>query len=234
MQYMNRVQKIFNLLEQEFIKNSDNQRAYQQQRYMKSQMPYYGVSLPQIRLISKAIFKENAPENINEYRETLLYFFEKAKYREFWYAGTEYANCFKAFIKEENIDIYLKIIRFTAWWDIVDHFAANIVGKALEKGCNTATYAKKFIEDEHMWVRRTGLLMQLKCKEKTDFDLLKELIFAVAHEKDFFIRKAIGWVLRQYSYTNPSQVKNFIEENCKRLSPLSVREGLKVINKKGW
>lgn len=231
---MKKAQKIFSLLEQEFHKNADIAKAEQQEKYMRCQMSYYGVTIPKVRLISKAIFKDHAPEDAKEYRETLMYLFENAKYREFWYSGVEYADTFKNFIKEENLDIYIKIIKFTAWWDIVDHLAANIVGKALSKleKEKISNYAKLFIQDEHLWVRRTGLLLQLKYKENTDFDLLKELILEVAHEKDFFMRKAIGWALRQYSYTNPEIVVNFIEEKRDVLSPLSIREGLKVVNRK--
>ncbi|EKD23437.1 MAG: hypothetical protein ACD_82C00040G0002 [uncultured bacterium] len=129
------------------------------------------------------------------------------------------------------MDVYIEIVRITRWWDIVDYVAANFIGKALIGSENISKISRKLIEDEELWVRRTGLLLQLKYKEKTDFDLLKELVLKMAHEKDFFIRKAIGWMLRQYSYVDPDSVKSFIEENRDKLSGLSIREGLRVINK---
>lgn len=229
---MNKAQKLIKLLDKEFIRSADKDRALQQQRYMKSSMSYYGVTMPQVRMITKSILKKYAPETNQEYRETLIYIFKNAEYREFWYAGNEYANSFKKFITQENLDVYIEIVRITRWWDIVDVVAANFIGKALIGSDNISKISKKLIEDEDLWVRRTGLLLQLKYKDKTDFDLLKELIFKTAHEKDFFIRKAIGWTLRQYSYVDPDSVKNFIEENRDKLSGLSIKEGLKVINKK--
>lgn len=229
---MSKAQELVKILEQEFIKNADKDRAVQQQRYMKSSIPYYGVILPQIRTITKSVLREYAPESNQEYRETLVYFYKNTEYREFWYAGLVYADNFKKFIKQENLDVYIEIVRLTRWWDIVDHVAANFVGRALAGSNNFSEVARELIKDQDLWVRRTSLLAQLKYKDKTDFDLLKELILQAAHEKDFFMRKAIGWVLRQYSYTSPECVKGFIEENRGRLSGLSVREGLKVINKK--
>ena len=81
-----------------------------------------------------------------------------------------------------------------------------------------------------MWVRRTAILCQLKYKLSTNEDLLYKIILICANEKEFFIRKAIGWALREYSKTNPKGVKNFIENNTSKLSPLSVREGMKKIS----
>ncbi|KKP29913.1 MAG: hypothetical protein UR12_C0001G0048 [candidate division TM6 bacterium GW2011_GWF2_30_66] len=228
---MNKAQELIRVLEQKFIKNSDKDRALQQQRYMKSSMPYYGVTMPQVRAITKGSLKQYAPESNQEYRETLIYIFKNAEYREFWYSGIEYADNFKKFITQENLDVYIEIVRITRWWDIVDYVAANFIGKALIGSENISKISRKLIEDEELWVRRTGLLLQLKYKEKTDFDLLKELVLKMAHEKDFFIRKAIGWMLRQYSYVDPDSVKSFIEENRDKLSGLSIREGLRVINK---
>lgn len=231
MQGVIKAQKLIKNLEQEFIKNEDKYRACRQQRYMKSSMPYYGVAAPQVKVIVKSYLKEYSPENNQEYRDTLIFIFKNAQYREFWYVGIIYADSFKKFITQENLDVYLEIVRLTRWWDIVDPFAANLIGKALIGSKNVDMISRSFIRDEDIWVKRTGLLLQLKYKEKTDFDLLKELVLHTVHEKNFFIRKAIGWALRQYSYTSPACVKSFIESNRDKLSPLSVREGLKVINK---
>jgi len=228
---MDNPQKIIKKLETEFVKIADSIKAKDQQRYMKSKLPFFGVSLPDVRKISKTIFKDFVPEDNHEYCETLLYLFENAKQREIWYAAETYASKFKVFISEKNLDVYLKVIRIARWWDIVDPFAANLVGKALLESKYKHMFANKWIVDEDMWVRRTALLFQLKYKDRTDFDLLSELILKVAHEKEFFIRKAIGWSLREYSKTNPDAVKRFIEQNREKLSGLSIREGLKVINR---
>ena len=80
-----------------------------------------------------------------------------------------------------------------------------------------------------MWVRRTAILCQLKYKLSTNEDLLYKIILICANEKEFFIRKAIGWALREYSKTNPKSVKDFIKNNTSKLAPLSVREGMKKL-----
>lgn len=228
---MKKAKEIIKKLEQELLQVADQVRAKDQQRYMKSQMPYFGVSLPEVKKISNVIFKNFAPENNEEYRDILLYLFEHAKQREIWYAAMVYASKHKMFVLEENIDIYMKIVRITGWWDVIDLFAANVIGKVLFGHKDIHIFLKKWISDDDLWVRRTALLAQLKYKDKTDFELQKKLILIVAHEKEFFIRKAIGWSLREYSKTNPDAVRLFIENNEERLSSLSIREGLRVINK---
>ena len=84
-----------------------------------------------------------------------------------------------------------------------------------------------------MWVRRTALITQLNYKTETDFTLLQERILTVCQEKEFFIRKAIGWALRQYSYIDAERVVRVIAENREKLTPLSIREGLKEIRRQG-
>ena len=229
---MNKNKKLLNTLIAELSLYADAQRAKDQQRYMKSKMPYLGVSMPEAKKVFKSVFKAFVPKDNAEYRERLLYFFTNAQYRELWYAGSIYASTYKNFIVEENIDLYIQVIRIAGWWDIVDHIAPNLIGKALQGSSSFAVYLRRWIRDEDLWVRRTALIAQLRYKEKTDFQLLASLIVQVAHEKDFFIRKAIGWALRAYSYVNPEAVKMFIVKNENILSGLSIREGLKVINKK--
>ena len=220
---------LLNTLQAAFAKHADPERAQGQQAYMKSTMSFWGIRLPEVRKISNVIFKECIPADNNEYRQTVLYLFEHAQHRENWYAGMHYANKFKRFIVTENIDLYLDVIRLVQWWDIVDDFAARFVGGALKQVADIKPSLLAWIVDDNMWVRRTALLAQLKYKENTDADLLAQLILSVAHEKEFFIRKAIGWVLREYSYTNPEWVQLFIKKHEDVLSNLSVREGLKAI-----
>jgi len=229
-------------LELEFLNVGNKEQAIKQQQYMKSQIPFFGVAMPEVKKITKKVLKDYIPKDNQEYRDTALYLFENAKRREVWYAGLVYAQKFEKHIKEENIDVYEKIIRITSWWDIVDLAAQNLIGRALvgdslytlfsgSKG-KVDLYAKKWIKDDDMWIRRTALLIQLKYRRATDFNLLKKLILQVSGEKDFFMRKAIGWALRSYSYVAPQEVITFIEKNKNKLSTLSIREGLKVVNKK--
>ena len=198
---------------------------------MKSQMPYYGVSSPDRKLICRTIFKEFPPENNAEYRSCLMHIFNQSRFREEWYCSMDYGMRFRKYILAENVDLYLTLVRKTQWWDTVDGIAAGLIGPALLNNSELPGILKEWILDEDMWVRRTALLTQLKYKADTNFELLKELILQVTHEKDFFIRKAIGWVLRQYSYTDSDQVLAFISQYETRLSPLSIKEGKKGIQR---
>jgi len=245
---MTKQKELLKRLEAEFVICADRQRAVEQQRYMKSQMPYFGVTMPEVKKITKQVLKEYVPEDNQEYRDALVYLFANAKQREVWYAGLVYAQRFTKYITEENIDVYEKIVRMTNWWDIVDLAAQNLIdaafinnaydrllvtdaGKSVDES-KLAPYAKNWIKDDDLWIRRTALLVQLKYKSATDFILLKKLILQAAHEKDFFMRKAIGWALRAYSYVEPQEVVSFITDNKDKLSTLSVREGLKVVKRK--
>ncbi|MBC8256271.1 MAG: DNA alkylation repair protein [Candidatus Marinimicrobia bacterium] len=210
-------------------KIGDPKVAVEQQRYMKSTMPYWGVKSPQLQKICRDLFKDHIPKDITEYCKTICNLFYHATHREEWYAGIQYARKFHRFIIEENVPLYIEIVNLTNWWDVVDSVAQNLIGKALLGSDNLHTLLKTWIQDDNLWIRRTSLLAQLKYKDQTDFNLLKDLVKSTWYEKEFFIRKAIGWALRQYSYTNPQAVQKFIMENENNLSPLSVQEGMKVI-----
>ncbi len=217
----------------EFAQRADLVRAQAQKAYMKSSMPYWGVSMPEVKKLGALLIKGYVPRDQDDYRATVLYLFKNAQYREEWYLGMLYARKFKKFVIRDNLDLYLEVVKLTQWWDIVDELAAKLVGDALKNEADLREVLGRLIVDENMWVRRTALLTQLQYKEKIDADLLAELILIVAHEKEFFIRKAIGWILRQYSYTNPDWVVAFIQKHEDKLSGLSVREGLKAVKRSG-
>lgn len=88
----------------------------------------------------------------------------------------------------------------------------------------------KWIEDDNIWLRRSAILHQLQFKEKTDSERLFRYCLSRAHDKEFFIMKAIGWALRQYARCNPEAVRHFVKENEKRLSRLSIKEAMKHIH----
>jgi len=120
------------------------------------------------------------------------------------------------------------LITTKSWWDTVDYLATNCLGHKLSNNHELAIpTASEWIESENLWVRRSAILFQLKYKEKTDTKLLSYLINRTAHEKDFFIKKAIGWSLRQYARIDPVWVKDLVKNTP--LQALSRREALKNI-----
>jgi len=133
---------------------------------------------------------------------------------------------------EGNIKDYQFLIINKSWWDTVDYIASNLVGPYFriypEK---IAPVTSHWMESRNMWLQRTCLLFQLKYRGDTDTGLLTGFIEQLKDSKEFFIRKAIGWSLREYSKTNPEFVISFVRNN--HLSGLSEREALKWIQRKG-
>lgn len=220
---------IFSQLQEIFALRANTERAVGQRAYMKSSMPFWGITKPEVDRLSKALFKLNQPANNDEYRATVRYIFQSAQYREEWYAGLNYAMMFKKYITPANVDLYLWINSNTNWWDIVDTASVHLIGKSLHNDASLQSYLNQWISDENMWVRRTALITQLMYKKDTNKGLLASLIQQTMHEKEFFIRKAIGWALRQYSKTNPAFVKEFIATHSDKLSNLSRKEGSKYL-----
>jgi len=213
----------------EFIKNADSTRAIGQQKYMKSKLPFYGIRNPDVKKITNIQLRKFPILDNTQYCNLIHYLFKNAKYREEWYCGLYIAIKYKKYILEENLPLYLEIIKITQWWDIVDAVASNLVGPSIINSSQFHIFHNSWIRNECMWIRRTAILSQLKYKSNTDEELLFELILKCSHEKEFFIRKAIGWILREYSKTYPNSVKQFIDNNRNYLSNLSVREGSKKL-----
>jgi len=121
-----------------------------------------------------------------------------------------------------------KLITSKSWWDTVDTIAPHPVGKVAKE---TPSIVDDIIEgwsqSDNLWLCRSAILFQLRYKEETDETALYRYILANAESTEFFIQKAIGWALREYSKTNPSSVRKFIESHT--LSKLSIREGSKYI-----
>ena len=152
----------------------------------------------------------------------------KLKEREYQYIATDYLNLIKEKLKPEDIEKIKELITEKSWWDTVDALSGTI-------NQLTTTYPElnptiiKWSLDENIWLRRTAIIHQLLRKEKTNTSLLAEIIENNMGTQEFFINKAIGWALRDYSKTNPEWVRNYIQKHQKQLSPLSIKEGSKYL-----
>jgi 3-methyladenine DNA glycosylase AlkD len=132
----------------------------------------------------------------------------------------------------EIISLYEYMIVNKSWWDSVDFLASNLVGPYLMKYPERITeLTGEWMRSENIWLQRTCVLFQLKYRDQTDTVLLSSFIEQLKGSKEFFIRKAIGWALREYSKTNPEFVKSFVADQ--KLSGLSEREALKWLKGKG-
>ena len=124
--------------------------------------------------------------------------------------------------------MYRDLIVTGAWWDLVDEAATKLVGTSLRKdpGLVTPTM-RRWATDHDMWLRRSAIICQLGFGVVTDVGLLVDVCSANRGDREFFIRKAIGWALRDYARTDPDWVRAFVDDHRSDMSPLSVREAMK-------
>lgn len=210
----------------------DAARAPQMQAYMKSAMPYLGVSAPLLRKTCRNLFREIEFADAGVWRDNVLSLWRGAKFREERYAAIELTGIRQArqFQTPEAMELYGEMIVSGAWWDYVDVIASHRVGTILR---NYSVPMKRLMREwsrcDNLWKRRTSILCQLGSKDSTDLKLLYDCIEPSLAEKDFFIRKAIGWALRQYAWTDAAEIVRYVNRKASELSALSKREALKNV-----
>jgi len=199
------------------------------EKYMLGQFRFLGIKSPERKQLLRQ-FKQNHGYPDAAHFETFVKQLWQTPGRELQYAAMEIASR-KTFLKDsERIILIEWMITHESWWDTVDYIASNIAGVWFKlHPQEIIPVTGKWMASGNIWLQRTCLLFQLKYRNETDFRLLSGFIEQLASEKEFFIRKAIGWALREYSKTEPTAVIQFVEKQT--LSPLSRREALKVILK---
>ena len=212
----------------------DPVRAAGQQAYMKSAMPYFGVSAVPLRQACKAIFADLIWPDSAAWQADVLALWRGATHREERYAAIELSGvrAARGFQRMDALRMYAEMIVTGAWWDYVDAIAGQRLWAILEYDRPAMRRTMlAWSRDRDMWKRRSSIICQLRAKEKTDLDLLYACIAPSLDSKEFFLRKAIGWALRQYAWTDPDEVRRYVAANEERLSGLSKREALKNIGK---
>lgn len=214
----------------------DPERAVGQQRYMKSVMPYYGVTLPGIRTVLKPLVKAHQPRSREMWEATVRALWDEATHREEWYAAVSYAQhpAASGWLDPQSLELWRHLVTTGAWWDVVDETAANLVGAVLMRHREEVTpVMRAWAVDDHLWVRRTSVLCQLRAKEDTDLELLRFAVESNLDDPSFWLRKAIGWALRQHARTDPEWVLAEVARLDGRLSGLSRREAMKHLRRDG-
>ena len=150
--------------------------------------------------------------------------------REFQYAAVYYLRAMQKFLKREDISRLKYLIVTKSWWDTVD-LLAKVVGSLVIRIEGYDQIMLEWSKDSNIWLRRVAILYQLSLKEKVDEGLLEKILLANLGDNEFFINKAVGWALRDYSKFNPEWVKEFIENNKMNMANLSLREASKYLNK---
>lgn len=215
-------------LEEAFQDNSHPENAIAMENYMKDHFSFYGIKTEKRRMIFKAVLKENQVEVAENARNIAIELYSK-KQRELHYCGIEILmKELKKRYQKKDISLIEFLIVTNSWWDSIDVIAKYILGEYLMQFPEeTERVIQKFSDSDTMWLNRSAILFQLDYKQKTNTGLLFALCQKHSVSNDFFIRKAIGWALREYGKTNPSAVLKFVEAN--NLKPLSKKEALKNI-----
>lgn len=208
-----------------FFENRNHENAEPMEKYMKNNFPFLGIKTPERRELAKAFFKER--KNDKEVDWDFVFQCYDLPEREFQYLAISYLDKLNGLLTPADMGYIEKLIVTKSWWDSVDSIAP-IVGYLCNKYPEVKdTVVEKWIYADNIWLKRVSIIFQLKYKEKTDTKFLEKAILENSQTTEFFINKAIGWALREYSKTNKEWVRGFIENN--KLSKLSVREGSKYI-----
>ena len=207
-----------------FKQNQNPQQAVGMEKYMKNRFTFLGLNAPLRKELQKPFFNEI--KNTNQALEIVQELWDQPE-REFHYAAIALLDLAKKQWDEETILLIEAMIVSNSWWDSVDPLSVIAGNYFLKFPNQKQTFINEWIQSNNFWLNRAAIIHQLQYRAKTDTDLLLRAIEPHTTSKEFFIRKAIGWALRQYARTNRNWVKEFVETH--ELSPLSVREALKHI-----
>jgi 3-methyladenine DNA glycosylase AlkD len=219
--------EFINTLEIEFEKNINAKVALEQKAYMRNQFEFYGLKATERREIQKPFFvKEYLPQK-REIDQIIKTLWEKPQ-REYQHLAQELAFKYVKQLEQKDIKLFEFMVIHKSWWDTVDFIANKLMGEYFKTFPNQKDkYVTKWLKSNNIWLQRSALLFQLKYKNKIDAELLSSTINSLLNSKEFFINKAIGWVLREFSRTNPKWVIEFV--NNTELNTLSKKEALRLI-----
>ena len=227
--------KLIRALRKALRELADPAKAPLMQAYMKSAMPYLGISAVPFRKATKAVLAAYSLDSFEDWRDTALALWRGARYREERYAAIELVGyrSYEKFRTLNALPLYEELISTGAWWDYVDSIAGHRLGELLRRyPKELPAILRDWAMSDDLWKRRSAILAQLGFKGQTDLKLLYDCMRPSLGRPEFFLRKAIGWALRQHAWTDSKEVVRFVKAHDKRLSPLSKREALKNIKGK--
>ncbi|HEX5658139.1 MAG TPA: DNA alkylation repair protein [Polyangiales bacterium] len=225
-------QSLLHTLRAALLRVAEPERARAMQTYMKSTMPYHGVGAAAVRAVCKDVFTSYDFESAERWRADVLTLWNGADFREERYAAISLSGHrgAKSFQTLEALPMYEEMVIGGAWWDYVDALAAHRIGPLLE--AHPRELRRTLLHWSHaddIWKRRSAILAQLAFRERTDLTLLFACIDPSLDEQELFLRKAIGWALRQAARHHEPAIVRYVRDHAERLSPLSQREALKHV-----
>ncbi|MEU1404425.1 DNA alkylation repair protein [Streptomyces sp. NPDC005728] len=207
---------------------ADADRAVAMRAYMKDVAPFLGIPTPARRALSRTVLAGTPRPDEEDCTAIALRCWWLPE-REYQYFAVDYLRRHTARCSSAFLPVARYLLTTVPWWDTVDLLAAHVVGALVAADPGLTADMDAWITDDHLWVARTALLHQLGHKERTDADRLFAYCLLQSGHPDFFIRKAIGWALREYAKTDPEAVRSFVARERGRFAPLTVREALKNI-----
>lgn len=213
-------------LEKDFEENSNKESSQKMSAYMRDLFSFYGIPSPKRKEIYKEFFKEEKRKGKIDW--ILLDKAWESDYREFQYFAMDYLIAMHKFLNYEDIDKIKKYLKSKQWWDSID-ILSGVIDDISYTDIRFKDLMLEWSIDSDFWIRRVSIIHQLGKKDKTDVKLLEKILINNFGSDEFFINKAIGWALREYSKTNPKWVRDFINKHNNKMNKLSIREGSKYI-----
>ena len=205
---------------------ADNARALDMSKYMKNKFEFFGVGASVRNEIWKPYFKEAKKTKKIDWNFIEICF--KHDKRECQYTAAYYLKYMQKFLAEDDIPKLKELVLTKSWWDTVD-ILDKVIGSIIYNNKNLYPIILEWSKDDNIWLRRVAIDHQLLRKENTDEQLLEKILINNLNHKEFFVNKAIGWALRDYSKTNPQWARNFIEVHKENMVSLSIREASKYL-----
>lgn len=209
-----------------FESNEDKDNAIAMSKYMRNMFDFYGLSKPKRKEVYNDFIKSE-----KKLKKIDWEFLDKCyedNHREFQYLVYDYLLAMKQYVSFEDISKIQNYVLKKSWWDTID-FLCKVVGDVGLRDSRVKNLMKEWSKNENIWIKRTAIEHQLCLKEKTDTKLLEQIIVNCFGSDEFFINKAIGWALRDYSKTNPNWVKDFINKYNNKMDSLSIKEASKYL-----
>jgi 3-methyladenine DNA glycosylase AlkD len=236
---MTAVARLLAALRASFAEHADAARAPAMQAYMKSALPFHGIATPLRRELSAAAVRAHPLPDTASLADAMRTLWRGARYREERYAAMElgrtgvHARLFNVSL----LPVYQEMLVSGAWWDYCDDISGTAIARLVrEQPRAMKPQLRRWARGDDLWLRRAAILCQRRLKDGFDavlfYDCILQSIGDVRFAREFFIRKGIGWALRDRSYDAPDEVRAFVREYDAQLAPLTKREAMKVIERR--
>jgi 3-methyladenine DNA glycosylase AlkD len=225
------VEELLARLGEGFEAARDPDRAIDAAAYMRRQFAFYGIRAPEQARIAHEATLDLPPPTEAQLKRLALACWSKDE-REWQYFACGYLRRHIRLASSDFIGVAEHLITTKSWWDTIDSLAPHTVGPLLSVHPELVATLDRWIEEPNFWLARAAILHQVSFKQATDQDRLFAYCAKRMADREFFVRKAIGWALRVYSKTDPDAVLRFVRDNEAQLSPLSRKEALRRIGRR--